>query len=87
MTLVDLVYHLFGGALGLRIHPHIQRPFRLKTKASRRIVELQAAHAEIGQDSVNASSAAWSFAKLCKRPMLQFDRRPIGFRVRPRRYD
>ncbi len=51
--LVDLVYHLFGGQLGLRIHSHVERSFRLKTKASRRVVQLQAADSQVGQNSVD----------------------------------
>src|SRR5258707_5146699 len=51
--LVDLVYHLFGGAPGLRIHSHVERSFRLKTKASRRVVQLQTAYADVCQDSVD----------------------------------
>src|SRR5439155_5515070 len=51
--LVDLIYHLFGGLAGQRVHPHIQRSFRLKTKSARGVVELQAADAEIGKNAVN----------------------------------
>src|SRR5437016_10358988 len=25
LTLVEVVYHLFGGQLGLRVHPHVER--------------------------------------------------------------
>src|SRR5207248_7164446 len=52
LALVELVYHLFGGGLGHGIHPHVQWPFRLKTKAARGITELQAAYAQVGQNPV-----------------------------------
>src|SRR5579859_7189688 len=52
LALVELVYHLFGSGLGHGIHPHVQWPFRLKTKAPRRISELQAAYAQVGENSV-----------------------------------
>jgi hypothetical protein len=38
LTLVEVVYHLFGGELGLRIHSHVESSFRLKTETSRRIL-------------------------------------------------
>ena len=38
LSLVNLVYHLFGGLPGSRVHPHIQRPIRLKTESSARFV-------------------------------------------------
>src|SRR5712692_9008540 len=50
--LVRLIYHLFGGGPGLRIHSHVERPFRLKTEAARWCVQLQAAYAEIRQQPV-----------------------------------
>jgi len=34
LALVDVVYHLFGGLAGHRVHPHVQRSFRLKTKSA-----------------------------------------------------
>src|SRR5437764_9433402 len=53
LSLVEVVYHLFGGTLRLRVHPHVQRSFRLKTESARRIVQLQAADSNVGQDSIN----------------------------------
>src|ERR1700687_4606614 len=53
LSLVEVVYHLFGGTLTLRVHPHVERSLRLKTKSARRIVELQAADSDVGQNSVN----------------------------------
>src|SRR5271169_1174435 len=52
LALVEVVYHLFGGTLRPRVHSHVERPFRLKTKSARRIVQLQTAHSDIGQQSV-----------------------------------
>src|SRR2546428_11946527 len=51
-SLVEAIYHLFGGQLGLRIHSHVERSIRLKTEAARRRLELQTAHPEIGENSV-----------------------------------
>ena len=48
-----LIHHLFGGRPGARIHAHIQRPVRLKTESSARLVELQAAHSEVGQQTIH----------------------------------
>src|SRR5258707_15499611 len=47
-----VVYHLIGGALPLRGHPHVERPFRLKTESARRIRKLQRAHTQVGQHPV-----------------------------------
>src|SRR3984893_12906592 len=52
LSLVEVVYHLFGATLRPRVHPHVERPIRLKTKSARRIVQLQAAHSDVCQDSV-----------------------------------
>src|SRR5215472_2573056 len=49
-----VVYHLIGGALALRVHPHVERPFRPKTESACRIAELQRTHAQIGQQPVRA---------------------------------
>src|SRR5215470_14678983 len=75
LTLIELVYHLFGGQLGHRVHPHVERSVRLKTKSPCCVVELQAADAKVGENSVSPQLSAIS--KLRKRPMPQLDRRPI----------
>src|ERR1700684_3818201 len=49
LTLVEVVYHLFGATLATRVHPHIERSIRLKTKSARRIGKLQTAHSDVGQ--------------------------------------
>src|ERR1700719_1883166 len=54
LALVEVVYHLFGGSLRVRVHPHVERSIRLKTESACGIVELQTAYADIGQDSVDA---------------------------------
>src|SRR5215471_17807431 len=50
-----VVYHLIGGALALRVHPHVERPFRLKTESARLIAELQRTYAQICQQPVGRS--------------------------------
>src|SRR5712691_6361108 len=57
LALVEVVYHLFGGTLGPRVHPHVQRSLRLKTKSARCIVELQTADADVGQNAVHKTLA------------------------------
>jgi len=52
LALAELVYHLFSGLPGLRIHPHVERPFRPETEPARRLVELQRAHAQVRQHAV-----------------------------------
>ena len=55
LSLVEVVYHLFGGTLRVRVHPHIERPFRLKTESTRSVIKLQAAHSNVGQNPVHAT--------------------------------
>ena len=47
----------------MRIHPHVQRPFRLKTKAARGIGKLQAADAQVGQQSIMLTYGSRSVAE------------------------
>src|SRR6204780_4454341 len=47
LALVEVVYHLFGGPLATRVHPHVERSIRLKTKSAHRIVKLQTAHSDV----------------------------------------
>src|SRR4029077_18268553 len=74
--LVHLIYHLFGSGLRLRIHSHVERPFRLKTKASRGVIELQAAHAEISQNPV-VGRASFVVRKICEATMSKLYRWPV----------
>src|SRR5579862_4361771 len=59
LSLVEVVYHLFGATLGSRVHPHIERSFRLKTESARRVSQLQTAHPYVSQQTVDAG---WSLA-------------------------
>jgi hypothetical protein len=68
LALVEVVYHLFGGTLRPRVHPHVERSIRLKTKSARRIVKLQAAHSDVGQDAVDGRWLG-PLRNLCKRPL------------------
>src|SRR5512141_279148 len=72
LTLVELVYHLFGRRLRLRIHPHVERSVRLKTKAARGIGKLQAADAQVGKDPV-VRRPSCVVRQISKRSMSQFD--------------
>src|SRR4029077_8148996 len=76
LSLVEVVYHLFGGTLRPRVHPHVERSLRLKTESSCGIVKLQAADAKISENAVNRRRllAARNFRK---RPVQQRNRRPI----------
>src|SRR5271169_5648566 len=75
LTLVEVVYHLFGATLATRVHPHVERSIRLKTKSARRIVKLQTAHADVGQQPVGYRASAFGQAR--KRRVPQLDARPI----------
>src|ERR1700687_316321 len=77
LSLVEVVYHLFGGTLRLRVHPHVERSFRLKTKSAHRIVQLQAADSDVGQCSIHSASLL-AFRNLRERTMQQRDLWPIG---------
>src|ERR1700734_3099774 len=68
LALVEVVYHLFGGTLRPRVHPHVERSIRLKTKSARRITELQTAYADIGQDAVR---------KVLAEPLSDFGERAL----------
>src|SRR5262252_5816861 len=78
-TLVEVVYHLFGGTHRLRVHPHIERSFRLKTESACGGVELQAADAEIGEQTVGPQTPDLGQAR--KRSLQQRKRRPIYIRT------
>src|ERR1700690_1056170 len=79
LSLVGVFYHLFGATLTTRVHPHVERSVRLKTKSARRIVQLQAAHANVGQDSVREPRTE-PFPNFGKRALHQRDLGPIGRR-------
>src|SRR5438045_9753164 len=70
-----VVYHLIGGALFIRVHPHVERPFRLKTESARRIPELQRAHTQIREHSVCAGRRN-ALADLGDSALQQRDRGP-----------
>src|ERR1700733_15628676 len=56
LSLVEVVYHLFGGTLAMRVHPHVQRSIRLKTESPCGIAQLQAADSDVGQNSIHGPS-------------------------------
>src|ERR1700726_2051513 len=53
LALVEVVYHLFGGTLTLRVHLHVERSSRLKTKSAYGTGKLQGADANVGQQPVH----------------------------------
>src|SRR6266852_4234981 len=65
LTLVELVYHLFGGRLRLRIHSHVERSVRLKTKPARGVRKLKAAYAKVGKNPVHGRRSS-VVGKICK---------------------
>src|SRR5438445_6089583 len=67
LALVHVVYHLIGGQLGLRIHSHVERSFRLKTKSAPRSSELQTAYSQVSEKAVGYRLRA--AGKICKRSM------------------
>src|SRR5882762_10344535 len=61
LSLVEVVYHLFGGTLRPRVHPHVERSIRLKTKSACRVGELQAA-SPMSASKPSMVAGRWSFA-------------------------
>src|ERR1700683_5483033 len=57
LALVEVVYHLFGGTLGMRVHPHVERSIRLKTESACDIGKRQAAHPDVGQNAVGPQTS------------------------------
>src|SRR5216110_1221666 len=49
---VHAIYHLIGGTLALRVHPHVERSFRLKTESASGIVQLQRTQSDVGQQAI-----------------------------------
>src|SRR5258708_22262161 len=76
LALVEVVYHLFGGALRPRVHPHVERSIRLKTESACGIVKLQTADSPISQQTVDSR---WSFvvSQIRNRSVPEFDCRPV----------
>src|ERR1700736_1886634 len=68
LALVEVVYHLFGGTLRPRVHPHLERSIPLKPESAPRIVELQTAHADVGQNAVR---------KILAEPLSRFGERAM----------
>src|SRR5579859_3901382 len=70
------IYHLIGGALSLRVHSHVERPFRLKTESARCVAELQRTYAQVRQQPV---SSGWRdmLGDLGVRAVQQGDLRPV----------
>src|SRR5437016_868149 len=78
LALVHVIYHLIGGQLGLRVHPHVERSFRLKTKAARGVGQLQAAYAEVSENAVDGRRPL-IVGNICKRTVYQFYLRPVAW--------
>src|ERR1700722_7758489 len=75
LALVEVVYHLFGGTLIVRVHPHVERSIRLKTKSACGIGKLQTADADVGKQAVGLQSSV--VGQTCKRRLPQLDAWPI----------
>src|SRR5215472_8227674 len=77
LSLVEVVYHLFGGTLATRVHPHIERSIRLKTESACCVVKLQAADADVRKQALGPQTL--DLSQTCKRSLHQRNRRPIGY--------
>src|SRR5262252_4235236 len=77
LSLVEVVYHLFGGTLRMRVHPHIERSFRLKTESTRGILKLQAADSNVRKQAIGLQTL--DLSQTCKRTLKQRHRRPIRY--------
>src|SRR3954462_13817308 len=75
---VHAIYHLIGGTLALRVHPHVERSFRLKTESALGIVQLQRAQPDIGQQPIREVRGK-ARADFGKARMQQRDLRPVVF--------
>jgi hypothetical protein len=64
LSLVEVVYHLFGGTLAMRVHPHIERSFRLKTESACCVVELQAADPDVSKKALGHQT--WDLSQPCE---------------------
>src|SRR5580692_8997552 len=80
LALVEVVYHLFGGSLTLRVHPHVERSIRLKTKSACGIGKLQTAHSDVSENAVNCVVGRWLLVvrDFTEGFMQQRNLRPIG---------
>src|SRR5258706_12932551 len=76
LALVEVVYHLFGGVARHRIHPHVERSIRLKTKSAGRVPELQAAYTQVRHQAVQRSGSD-TLGDFGKRSMHQRDLRRL----------
>ena len=83
LTLVEAIYHLFGGQPRLRIHPHIKGPFRLKTESSRCVLQLHGADAQVGKQSVRGCRRHM-LGHLGERSVYQLNLRPVTRQFRRR---
>src|SRR5438270_4916719 len=72
-SIVEVVYHLFGGALAARVHAHIERPFRLKTESACCVGELHGADSQIGNQTV----CACRLDSLCHFGIRRVDQRDL----------
>src|SRR5580700_11079659 len=77
LALVEVVYHLFGGSLTLRVHPHVERSIRLKTESACGIGKLQTANSDVGKQTVDGR---WSLVvrNFTEGLMPQRNPRPIA---------
>src|SRR5690242_10506965 len=74
------VYHLIGGALAMRVHSHVERPFRLKTESSRSVLKLHGADADVGQKPVRGICRN-VFGYFSKARVQESDLRPVVFQL------
>src|SRR6266404_5137860 len=77
---VHAIYHLIGGTLSMRVHPHIERSFRLKTKTSCGVFQLHAACAQIGEQPVQ-TCGRYSLAYFGKACVQQRDPWPLILKI------
>src|SRR5437762_9147717 len=80
LSLVEVVYHLFGGTLAMRVHPHVQRSIRLKAESPCCVAQLQAADSDVGQNSIYGPSLL-ALRNLCEGSVQQGDLWPVGSRI------
>src|SRR5258708_33455486 len=70
------IYHLIGGALTPRVHPHVEWAFRLKTESALRIIQLHRAQSQISQQAVR-TCGPHMLSDFCVRALKQRDDRTL----------
>src|SRR5260370_42038324 len=70
------IYHLIGGTLTPRVHPHVEWAGRLKTESAFRIIQLHRAQSQVGQQTVR-TRGPYMLSDFSVRALKQCDDRTL----------